>query len=106
MDRTLEIGSQDFKPNYICLITMKRAMRLLLVFPHRCFLEFSKNSKNSRPLSYGPDSQNNLSEFFLLTSNNRIAMKLDVFDIFIIHSSILLRIFHYFEKFASLSAMD
>ena len=106
MDWTPEIDSPGIQLTFIRLIAMEHCMRLLIVLPHRCFLEFSKNSKNSRPLSYGPDSQNNLSEFFLLTSNNRIAMKLYVFDICIIHSSILLRIFHYFEKFASLSAMD
>ena len=44
---TSDIGSPDFKPSYIRLITMKHALRLLLFFPHRCFSEFSQNSKNS-----------------------------------------------------------
>ena len=47
---TLEIGSPDFKPICICFITMKYAMRLLLVLPHSCFLEFSKNFTTLPPV--------------------------------------------------------
>ena len=38
------IVSPYFKPTSIHLMTMKLAMRLLLVLPHRLFLDFSKNS--------------------------------------------------------------
>ena len=44
VDRTSEIRLSDFEPTYIRLITMKHAMRFLLVVLHRRFLEFSKNS--------------------------------------------------------------
>ena len=50
MDQTSEIGSPDFKPTYIHQITMKLAISLLLVLPHKLFFEFSKHSKNSPPL--------------------------------------------------------
>ena len=36
------IGSPDYNPYSINLITMKLSMRLLLVLSHRYFLEFSK----------------------------------------------------------------
>ena len=46
------IGSPDFKPTSIPLITMKLTMRLLVVLHRRRFLEFSKRSTNSPcPLS-------------------------------------------------------
>ena len=53
---------------------MKYAKCLLLVFPHRWFLEFSKNSKNSALLPFGVKSRNTLSEFEW--TSNKVGLQL------------------------------